>query len=154
MSRLSAEDRRQRFVELARANDAAVKEVLTPEQLGRLRQIALQMDGPRAFSDPDVVGPLKLTAEQKERLRAIEAEASFRGPDGARGGPGPPGSPGGGLPGGPRWEHEQAWWAASDEVLTVLTDDQKRQWRKMTGEPIKGPGLPFPSPPRRFGPPR
>ena len=146
--RLSAEERRQRFVELARANDAAVKEVLSADQLARLRQIALQVDGPRAFSDPDVASLLKLTPEQKEQMRAIEAEALFRWPDGGRGGGG------GGPPGAQRREREQAWWAASEKVLTALDAEQKRQWRKMTGEPIHGPGLPFPPPPRRFGPPR
>jgi hypothetical protein len=34
--------------------------------------------------------------------------------------------------------------------LALLTEEQVRQWKAMTGEPFKGPLLPFPPP---FGPP-
>src|SRR5262249_20362769 len=46
--RLTAEERRQRFLEFARANNDAVAAILTPEQIGRLRQIALQLQGSMA----------------------------------------------------------------------------------------------------------
>jgi hypothetical protein len=101
---LTVEERRQRFVEVARANGEAAAAVLTPKQLGRLKQIALQTLGPFAFGDADVVATLKLTGPQKERIRAIEAEVGWGGPDRGPGGPGlggPDGWPGGPGPGEP-----------------------------------------------------
>jgi hypothetical protein len=141
--RLSTEERRRRFLDLARDIDAGIRVILTPEQLVRLHQIALQVEGPRAFSDPDVAAALNLTAEQKERLRALEAESPPRRPDGGRGGP-PPGG------GGPRRDHEPGTSATSEKILAVLTEEQRREWKRMTGEPFKGSGSPGP-PPGRFG---
>jgi eukaryotic-like serine/threonine-protein kinase len=96
---LTAEERRQRFLEAARTNREAVAAVLTQQQLDRLRQIALQAQGPFAFGDADVVAALKLTGPQKEKIRAIEAELWFAGPDRGFGGHGPGGPDG--RPGGP-----------------------------------------------------
>ena len=45
------DQRRQRSVELARKNEGKIAELLSPEQLRRLRQVALQCQGPRAFRD-------------------------------------------------------------------------------------------------------
>src|SRR5262249_10838225 len=61
---LSGPQRRQRFVALARTEEAAIATVLSPGQVGRVRQIALQLAGPRAFRKPEVVAALRLTAEQ------------------------------------------------------------------------------------------
>ncbi len=74
-----------------------VNAILTAAQQARLRQIALQSDGPGAFRDPEVVAQLRLTPEQRDGIRAIEEEAFFAwmrtmGP----GGP-PPGGPDTGL---------------------------------------------------------
>jgi hypothetical protein len=143
--RLTAEERRRRFLELARANDAAVTAILTPVQLRRLRQIALQSKGTAAFRDPDVVANLKLTADQKERVRAIEAETIFGKPERPR-------SPG---PVDPWKAHEQTQKAACERIQMALTEEQRKRWREMTGEPFGGSiaSVP-PRPPGPFGPPR
>ena len=39
--------------------------------------------------------------------------------------------------------------AATERILALLTDEQKRQWRQLTGKPFAGT-LPFMPP---FGPP-
>ena len=64
-------------LEQARANEAEVDAILTPSQRVRLRQIALQSEGPAAFREPEVVEALGLTPGQRERIRAIEEEALF-----------------------------------------------------------------------------
>jgi hypothetical protein len=87
--RLSPEARQKCFLDLARANDAEVRLVLSPDHLRRLQQIVLQLQGPGAFREPDVAAALKLTSEQRERIRAIEVERFFGGPPG-RGRPGDP----------------------------------------------------------------
>ena len=64
-------------LEQARANEAEVDAILTPSQRVRLRQIALQSEGPAAFREPEVVEALGLTPGQRERIRAIEEEILF-----------------------------------------------------------------------------
>src|SRR5262249_29615667 len=58
--RLTSEEKRARFVELARANEHGVEGILEPNQLVRLRQIWLQMKGLSAFREPAVIAALKL----------------------------------------------------------------------------------------------
>jgi len=61
-------------LEQARANEAEVDAILTSSQLVRLRQIALQSEGPTAFREPEVVEALGLTpgparADSRDRGR-------------------------------------------------------------------------------------
>jgi serine/threonine protein kinase len=134
--RLSHEQRRQRFLDEAHASDAAIKSTLTPEQQTRLRQIARQARGLSAFQEADVVSRLRLTAEQRERIRGIEMGLFF-----GKGGVGPrPGTGKGPQPhhGPGRKVDEQAYKAAMDKALAVLTPEQTARWREMIGEPFAG----------------
>jgi hypothetical protein len=143
--RLSPEERRDRFLELARSNEAAVAKILSPEQLGRLRQIALQFQGPMAFREPEVAAALKLTAKQREQMGAIEADLFFDKED-CHAGSSPAGPP--------ARRHEAVPKAAVERMLAVLTEEQAKRWKEMTGEPFVGPTLPFrPGPHGHFGPP-
>ena len=72
---LSLPERRARFLELARANDRAMRATLTPAQLQRLEQITLQLQGPRVFGQSEVVARLHLTDAQRQAIRQIESEA-------------------------------------------------------------------------------
>jgi serine/threonine protein kinase len=155
--RLSAEERRKRFLDLAKANDAAVREVLDRHHLERLQQIALQVRGTSAFRDQEVADKLKLTPEQRRTIAAIEAETFFvfgPPPDGKR----PVGPVEVKRPGGPedfRKAQEQKVKAAKERVLALLTPEQQRRWRELTGKPFTGPVLflQFGPPPGPFGPP-
>jgi hypothetical protein len=133
---------RRQFLEAARAQDAELRQILSPEQRRRLRQIGLQVQGTGAFREPEVSAALKLTAEQRERIQGIEEETFFGG---LRMRPGTP-------PEEIRKHHEQRMREAGERILAVLTPEQTRRWREMTGEPFKGPVrfLPFGPPP---GPP-
>jgi hypothetical protein len=111
----------------ARVYEAEVNALLKPAQRVRLRQIALQAEGPGAFNEPEVVSELGLTAEQRDRIRTIEDELLFGWMRGAQ----PAGV-------GDRTVHER--------VLAVLTEDQVRHWKTMTGEALKSPITPFPPP--------
>jgi serine/threonine protein kinase len=137
--RQTPEERRRNFLELARANDAAVAAILLPEQRRRLQQIALQLQGPSAFREVDVAAALKLTAEQKERVRVIEAEMLFGKPD---------------RPRGPWQDYEQRLKTAREAIQALLTDEQAKRWREMAGKPFKGSVPLFMPPPGPFGPPR
>ncbi len=107
---------RQRMIEAARSNEAALAAILGPQQIDRLDEIALQCQGPIVFKDPALARKFSFTAEQKEKIREIEMaamsrhfELRHRGPEGEerRGRPGGgergPFSPEGERPrGGPR----------------------------------------------------
>ena len=117
-------------LELARANQAEVDGILQPSQRVRLRQIALQTEGPAAFREPEVVEALGLTPGQRERIRAIEDEILFAQMRETRSGKAP----------------EDAGTPAIERILAVLAEDQARRWKEMAGEPILGPLSPFPAP--------
>jgi hypothetical protein len=141
--RQTSEERRVRFLELARANEAGVVAILRPEELSRLRQIAIQVKGLGAFREPSVVAVLRLSADQQERIKAIEADmflgafASF-GPGGHRGGP-------------PKKGPDDIWRFGTDKAMAVLTDEQQQKWKELTGKPfIRRKGS---FPPGRFGGP-
>ena len=128
--RLPPAERGRRAVERARTYEAEVNELLTAPQRLRLRQVALQAEGPGAFGEPEVVSELKLTPEQRDQIRAIEEEAIFSRMRGPR-----PGKPSG-----------ASETMTNDRLLAVLTDEQVRRWKAMTGEPARFPITPFGSP--------
>ncbi|HLN29345.1 MAG TPA: serine/threonine-protein kinase [Gemmataceae bacterium] len=154
LHKLSPEERQeqqQRFVRAARDNEAKVKEILTGQQLRRLHQIALQLQGPRVFREPEVATALKLTPEQSVVIRAIVAETFMGGPPKRRGPGGRPGGPPG--PGGPpdgfRKDHDHDLQAARARILELLTPQQMQRWQEMTGATYTGhvPPGPFCAPP-------
>lgn len=73
---------------------------------------------------------MTLTAEQRDQIRTIEDETLFGWMRGAR----PAAS-------GARDR------TANERLLAVLTDEQVRRWRAITGEALKSPITPFPPPP-------
>jgi serine/threonine protein kinase len=159
--RLTSEERRQRFVDLARDNETVMVEILTPDQLDRLGQIALQLRGPGALLETEVASALKLTTQQKERIRAIVMEKFFAKPGRQPGSPVLK-TPGGGA-GSARTVQEQTRKATDKRIQAILSEEQAKQWAEMTGKPFQGPA-PFrpppgsfgrnrgPNPPRHFGP--
>ncbi len=139
-AQLSVEERRQRFLDLARATDMEVKAILSQTQLQRLGQIALQLQGPSAFRETEIATKLQLTAEQKDQIRAIEAE-TFLPPERKR--PGTGGPSGGVGPNGPGPEeakrnHELRVRAAVEKIVALLTPEQASKWEEMIGNPFRG----------------
>ncbi len=144
--RLSGEERQRRFLDLARASEAEVRAVLTAEQRHRLHQVALQLQGPRAFEDPDVLKALNLTAAQKAQIRSITADAFFGGHCG------PPPGPGMGKPPEP---HDDPASSAVAKIESLLTKAQAQKWKDLTGERFHGKVRMHPGQPpdgRRGGP--
>jgi serine/threonine protein kinase len=130
-SRLVAPARRvQMALEQARANETEVDAILTPPQRLRLRQLALQSEGAGAFREPEVVEALKLSHEQRERIRAIAEEILFSQMREIRSGR----------------VADDAGRPAIDRIVAMLTADQARRWQEMVGEPIQGPLSAFPMP--------
>jgi eukaryotic-like serine/threonine-protein kinase len=137
--------------------EAALARLLTPQQLERLRQISRQVRGVFAFTDPDVAAALALTPEQKQAVRAAQAQFytfARHGPHSPRGADGPGNEFGAGpAPGrrqgpddhdGPDRDstHTQMCHAV-DRLLTRLTPVQTDTWHALTGAPFAG-DAPFP----------
>jgi hypothetical protein len=153
---LSQEEQRTKRAELNRTVSAetltAVSEVLKPEQVTRLKQIELQQAGVSAFTRPDVEKALALNDEQKGKLKGIADESQtkmrelFGGGRGQGGGARPPRGQGGARGAGP----DQAKITAlrkemGEKAEAVLTDDQKKTWKSMTGDAFTI----APTPPRK-----
>jgi serine/threonine protein kinase len=126
LGRISPTRRRQRSVEQARANESEVNAILSQAQQARLRQIGVHSEGPGAFRDPEIVAALRLSAGQRESIRAIEEQALFAW-----------------MRGTPRDPKERS---AVKRILELLTEEQSRRWKEIVGEPPKGLIGPFPPP--------
>src|SRR5260370_23852177 len=132
-----SEDERQAKLEKQADQERALIRQLEPEQQRRLRQIELQQLGALAFGRPSVIAALQLTDPQLEQIRAIQGD-----PHRPRGGP----RPGGRHPGvGKRAEDFRN--TALEQALTVLTAEQREEWKRLVGEPFKlerpGPALDY-----------
>ncbi len=134
VGRLSPAERGRRALERARTYETEVNRLLTSSQRVRLRQIGLQAEGPGAFGEPEVVAELELTAQQRDRIRTIQDEALFSWMRGPR-----PSTPGGASR--PAFGKDKT---ANECIVAVLTEEQLRRWRAMTGEALKVPITPFP----------
>jgi serine/threonine protein kinase len=128
--RRTSVERLRLALEQARANEAEVDAILLSAQRVRLRQIALQSEGPAAFREPEVVEALRLTPAQRERIRAIEDEFRLRPMREMQFGRTP----------------EDAGNPAMERILAVLEREQARRWKEMAGEPIRGALSVFPLP--------
>jgi serine/threonine protein kinase len=134
MGKLAPAELGRRAIERARDYEAELNLLLTPAQYARLRQIALQAEGLGAFGEPEVIAELKLTSQQRAQLRAIESEAfsawmrdnrlSNDRKDGTE-------------------SAQSREKVKNDRIASVLTTEQLKRWRAMTGEPVKFPIVPF-----------
>jgi hypothetical protein len=118
MRQMTPEQKRERFSKMAGEIQQTLAAVLTSAQVSRLQQVHRQRRGPFAFSDADVVDALALTTEQKDRIRAIQAQARD-----ARFG----------HPFNDRPASERKDWVAM--ILAKLTPEQTAIWKTLTGEP-------------------
>ena len=110
--------------------DASLKELLTPEQLGRFEQLKLQYDVPSVFLGPRVGQELKVTDEQRQQfMGAIQEMQKGIEPliKEARSG----GRPQEILPKVIKMRRD-----CEEKIKTFLTDAQKQQWKAMTGPPL------------------
>jgi hypothetical protein len=126
--------------ELTAATEKFLKETLSADQNKRLKQLQRQQMGPNAFADEENAKELKLTDEQKDGIKKIvedlgsETKAAFTGAD---------------------FQDQEAMAAirkkitglrteATDKITKMLTADQKKTWKDMTGDKFDFP--PFPGP--------
>jgi hypothetical protein len=108
----------------------ALASSLDPDQMKRLNQISLQLRGVRAFTDARIQDELKMSSEQKGKIKEI-VEASAKELEGLKGREG--------------FQKAAAVRKETMEKVTgVLTAEQRKQWQEMTGAEFRmqrGPGL-------------
>ncbi|MCH8829280.1 MAG: hypothetical protein IID45_06855 [Planctomycetes bacterium] len=125
----SAEERTQMRADSRKKIITALKEILDDKQFVRAKQLGLQSDGPAALVRDDVQSALKLTDEQKKKIKDIqttqsEAFAKLRSERRFS-------------------EFQELRQKHSEELLNVLTEKQKEAWKKLLGPPA--PAVPTPS---------
>jgi hypothetical protein len=125
---LSQDDRRTKSQELNQTVSAetlkALDDVLKPEQIKRLKQIELQQAGERAFTRPDVQTALKLTDDEKDQIKTITEDAAKQRRELFQGGNAQ----------GSRDKMTALRKETMEKVQAVLTDDQKKTWKDLTGD--------------------
>jgi serine/threonine protein kinase len=150
LRKLSMQEQQTRKAELARENARAALAVLTEQQQQRLHQIVLQVRlfGPHGSRDVEIVTALQLTVKQQQEIRAVHDEIlrSMFGkvPD--------------------KKHHQERMQQLQQKVLQVLSPEQVKRWRALTGEaftaeifpmgPMAGLGPPPGLGPWPDGPPR
>jgi serine/threonine protein kinase len=121
------------------AQERALVEKLRPEQVRRLKEITLQQRGTHALASADVASALQLTADQRDKIRSIQDEMSRVILDSRQ----------------DSRKRADRLRTASEQMLNVLSLEQKSRWAEMTGEPFTGEvRLEFGGPFGRGGPPR
>lgn len=127
---LSREERREKMAALQAQIQAELEKLLDPNQVKRLKQITLQVRGPQAFRDPEVVAALKLTDDQVAKLDGINEDLRAEMRDIFQ-------EAGGDLE-SVREELAQIRKDASAKAEAVLDDAQKATWKELQGEPFQG----------------
>jgi Spy/CpxP family protein refolding chaperone len=142
---LQGDERREKNQELRKKiseeTNQALAGILKPEQSKRLKEITLQQRGPQAFNDPEVQKGLNFTEDQKDKIKTINEDAAkdmrelFPQGGGRRGA-------GGGAGDQAAFKELMTKAAAirketMDKITSVLTEDQKKTWKEMTGQPFE-----------------
>jgi hypothetical protein len=134
---LTPAQRRDRFLESARTNKRDVQSILDKNQIKRLQQIRLQLQGFMAFNEPEIIATLQLTESQRQALRQIEGETFMFMKD--RGNIAKEVT---------RESRKKLLLSAMEKSLAVLTPNQRSQWQSLLGSTFKGqvsddlPGIP------------
>lgn len=147
LGQLPREDAVKKALELQQTAERQLQELLTPGQLQRLKQIALQQIGPMALTRPDVAQTVGLTAEQKQQIRTLQeqfaktAVQTAQNLQSLRSG------------GRPKLRElkstlgavqanlsyiETAKRETDARILALLTPEQKQKWEQAKGAPFQG----------------
>jgi Spy/CpxP family protein refolding chaperone len=128
---LPQDERAKKMREISKTmNDEAKKALsLTADQSKRFDQIILQARGLDALADPEIQGKLSLTDEQKSKINSITTDSREKMRDLFQ------------NAGDDRQAAMQKMAElrkeSMNQALAALTDDQKKTWKDITGEPVE-----------------
>ncbi len=140
-----ADDREKKYLN-ALGQQTLLTEILDETQLKRLKQLELQSHGAMAFHDSSIIDALKLTTEQRRKIRDIKEETmnKYGKQFPPKKGPGGFGDFGKSGPTDSKMGKEEVE-RIEKEVLTI---EQKAQWDELVGPRVDGlitrPGGPRP----------
>lgn len=127
---LSPEERREKGMEISRTmnseTDKALGELFKPEQVKRYRQIRRQVGGADAMADPEVASELKLTDEQKTKIKDMlssqqgQMREIFQSAQDDRE--------------GAMKKFADMRKETKEKILALMTADQKKTWGTFVGE--------------------
>lgn len=138
--KLDAKDRHEKWDKMNEENEHFLHDTLKPEQHKRLHQIGLQVAGLAWLTHPDVARELKLTDEQKKKIRHEQQDAGKEMEE---------------LlystkPEQRKDKYQTFCQACAERVNKLLTDEQKAKLKEMKGEPFKGElRIEYPEPEKR-----
>jgi len=132
----SQEDRQAIFKKINEDNDKALKDLLTEKQRKRLTQIQRQQAGVDMFTQEEVQKSLKLTDEQKDKIKEITTDLRKEMRELFSGGFNPDNLA----------KMQTLRKDAMSSAVKTLTDDQKKQLKELTGEPLELKPEDFPRP--------
>jgi Spy/CpxP family protein refolding chaperone len=145
-------DQSERFEKMQELNKTISEEqtkelkgILDEKQMKRLKQIQLQQRGPMAFNDEAVQKDLKITDDQKDKIKTINEDAMAEMREAGQNAFQPDATD----------EEKKAAFKKLREKMTeinketmkkvegVLTDEQKKAWKEMVGEKFEVKFEPF-----------
>jgi len=136
---LSPEERQKMMADRRAAEDKQVADVLNADQMKRYHQLVLQQQGMTAVLDKPVADQLKLTDDQKTKIQAVLDEQRAAMQELRQN-----------NSGGDRTAMMQKFMdmrkQTDQKIASLLTDDQKSQWKDMIGAAFT-----FPAPTPRPG---
>jgi RNA polymerase sigma-70 factor (ECF subfamily) len=112
------------------ALEKEARDVLTPKQMRRLKQISLQARGPAVLLDRHVIPALGLSAAQEDKIETAVTPDPRQASDVARL-----------LNGRPADEAAQQVEKAWDEAIKALTPSQRSRWDKLVGKMLSAAEL-------------
>jgi serine/threonine protein kinase len=99
-------------------------QILDAKQRQRLRQIYLQTRGLNAFSEPDVVEAIRLTAEQRQQIRLLQTENQWFSPIAKTGI-------------SPRFNTLEFNTKTVERFIESFTAEQRDAWSRLTGKAFR-----------------
>lgn len=125
----SPEERQKIMTDMQAEQMKQVNAILNTDQQKRFKEISLQQQGYSALAQPAVADELKLTDDQKSKLKDIlqKQQESMREIFQSAGGD----------RAAAQEKMQTLRKETDDKIAALLTDDQKNQWKAMLGSPFK-----------------
>jgi Spy/CpxP family protein refolding chaperone len=105
----------------------SAKKILKDEQYTRLTQIEIQQRGAMAFTDKEIAKKLSVTEEQTTKIKTLMADMQAEQREIMQ-------SAGDDRQGAMR-KSQELRAETSKKVMALMSDDQKKTWKELTGEP-------------------
>lgn len=133
---LSPEEREKRLQAVNEEVEKELAKILKEQQLKRLKQISLQVEGLAALARPEIAKQVGLTEGQLKQINEILREANEKRRAIFQQGPG-------GDPQARFQELQKIRQWVDEQIGKLLTEQQKKKWQELIGEPFKLEFRPF-----------